>query len=144
MLTPGHRNEFINCQKANAGIAVLHIIDVKTRWNSTLALLECDYRLSQFTYEWPKNPKYSDYWPLFTTQDEWTIIKYVMEVSLPFWYWTLWMSKRHTFTLHHVITVYNDMFDHLDGVMGALAQKKTPWKEDLSFAVTFVRQKLAK
>jgi hypothetical protein len=45
------------------------------------------------------------------------------------------MSNRHTVTLHHVITVYNDMFDHIDGVMRALAQKKTPWKEDLFFAV---------
>ena len=42
------------------------------------------------------------------------------------------MSKRHTVTLHHVITVYNDMFDHMDGVMRALAKKKTQWKDDLS------------
>jgi len=45
------------------------------------------------------------------------------------------MSKRHTVTLHHVITVYNDMFDHMDDVMRALAKKKTQWKEDLFFAV---------
>jgi hypothetical protein len=54
------------------------------------------------------------------------------------------MSKRHTFTLHHVITVYNDMFDHMDGVMRALAKKKTPWKEDLFFAVKLSQQKLSK
>jgi len=54
------------------------------------------------------------------------------------------MSKRHTVTLHHVITVYNDMFDHMDGVMAALANKKTPWKEDLFFAVKIARQKLSK
>jgi len=92
-------------------------MDVKTRWNSTLELLERTYRLREFTREWLKNPKYSDYQPLFTTQDEWTIVKYVMEVIRPFPYWTLWMSKRHTVTFHHVITVYNDMFDHMDGVM---------------------------
>jgi len=45
------------------------------------------------------------------------------------------MSKRHTVTLHHVITVYNDMFHHMDGVVRALAKKKAPWKEDLFFAV---------
>jgi hypothetical protein len=27
------------------------------------------------------------------------------------------------------------MFDHMDGVMQALAKKKTPWKEELFFAV---------
>jgi len=54
------------------------------------------------------------------------------------------MSKRHTVTLHHVITVYNDMFDHMDGVMQALAKKKTQWKEDLFFAVKLARQTLSK
>jgi len=44
------------------------------------------------------------------------------------------MSKRHTVTLHHVISVYNDMFDHMDDVMRAAAKKKTQWKEELFFA----------
>ena len=54
------------------------------------------------------------------------------------------MSKRHTVTLHNVITVYNDMFDHMDGVMRALAKKMTQWMEDLFFAVKCARQKLSK
>jgi len=54
------------------------------------------------------------------------------------------MSKRHTVTLHHVITVFNDMFDHMDGVMSALAKQKTQWKEDLFFAVKLAWQKLSK
>jgi len=52
--------------------------------------------------------------------------------------------ERHTVTLHHVITVYNDMFDHMDGVMRALAKKRTPWKQDLFFAVKLAGQKLSK
>ena len=40
------------------------------------------------------------------------------------------MSKIHTVTLHDVITVYNDMFNHMDSIMQALAKKKTQWKED--------------
>jgi len=143
-LTPGRRNKFIDCQNAKVCIAVLPIMDVKTRLNSSLELLERAYRLREFTCEWLQNPKYSEYRPLFTTQDEWMIVKYVMEVLRPFQYWTLWMSKRHTVTLDHVITVYNDMFDHMDGVMRALAKKQTPWKEDLFFAVKLARQKLSK
>jgi hypothetical protein len=138
-LTPGRRNEFIDYQTAKIWIAVLSIMDVKTHWNSTLELLERAYRLREFTWVWIKNPKYTNYQPLFTTQDEWTIVKYVMEGLRPFRYWTLWMLKRHTVTLHHVITVYNDMFDHMDGVMRALAKKKTQWKEDLYFAVKVAR-----
>jgi len=143
-LTPGRRNEFIDCQKAKVRIAVLPIMDVKTRWNSTLELLERAYRLREFTREWHHNPKYAQYRPLFTTRDEWTIVKYVEEVLRPFRYWTFGMSKRHTVPLNHVITVYNDMFDHMDGVMRALAKKKTQWMEDLFFAVKFARQKLSK
>jgi len=82
--TPGRRNEFIHSQKGKVRIAVLPIIDVKTRWNSTLELLDRAYRLWEITREWLQSPKYSEYRPLFTTQDEWTIVKYVMEVLRPF------------------------------------------------------------
>jgi len=54
------------------------------------------------------------------------------------------MSKQHIVTLHHVITVYNDMFNHMDGIMRALAKKKTQWKEELYFTGMFERQKLSK
>jgi len=36
------------------------------------------------------------------------------------------------------------MLDYMDGVLRALAKKKTQWKEDWYFAVTFARQKLSK
>jgi len=54
------------------------------------------------------------------------------------------MSKRHTGTLHHGITVYNDMFDHMDVLIRALSKNKTRSKEDLLFAVMLARQKLSK
>ena len=127
-LTPDRQNEGIDCEKAKVCIAVLPIMDVKTLWNSTLELLKRAYRLREFTPEWLQNPKYSEYRPLFTTQDEWTFVKYVMEVLTPFRAWTVWMSKRNTVTLHHVITVYNNMFHHMDGVMRALAMKNSQWR----------------
>jgi len=92
-------------------------MDVKTCWNSTLELLKRTNGLWEFTPNCLQNQKYAEYRTLYTTQDEWTIVKYVMEVLRRFQYWTQWMSKRHTVTLHHIITVYNDMFDHMDGVM---------------------------
>jgi len=143
-LTPVRGNQFIDCQKAKISIAVLPIMDLKTHWNSTLQILERAYRVWEFTVEWHQNPKYTEYRPLFAIQDEWTIVRDVMEVSRPFRYRTLWRSKRHSVTLHHVITVYNDMFDHMDGVMRAVSEKKTPWKKDLFFVVKLARQKLSK
>ena len=117
MLTSGRRNEFIDCQIAKVRIAVLTIMDEKSCWNSTRELLERAYHLWEFTRDWLENPTYTDYQPLFTTQDEWTILKYIMEEMRSLRYWTLWISKRHKVTLHHIVTVYNDMFGHVDGVM---------------------------
>jgi hypothetical protein len=85
-LTPGRRNGFIDCQKAKVRIAVLPIMDVKIQWNSTLELLERAYRLWEFTRESLQNLKYAEYRPLFTTMNEWTIVKYVMEVLRTFRY----------------------------------------------------------
>jgi len=98
-LTPGRRNEFIDSQKLKVRVAVLPIMDMKTCWDSTLELLERFFRLREITCEWLNNPQYRDHRPLFTTQDEWTIVKYVMEVLRPFRYWTVWMLKRHTVLL---------------------------------------------
>ena len=36
------------------------------------------------------------------------------------------------------------MFDHMDRIMWALAEKKTPWKKDLYLAVKFAWQMLSK
>ena len=83
-LTPGYRNNFIDCQTGKVCIAVLPIMDVKRRWNSTLELLERAYQLQEFAREWLQNPKYSDQQPLYTTQDEWTIVNYILEVLRPF------------------------------------------------------------
>jgi len=36
------------------------------------------------------------------------------------------------------------MFNHMDGIMRALAKKKTQWMEDFFFTVKLARQKLSK
>jgi hypothetical protein len=53
------------------------------------------------------------------------------------------MLKWHTITLHHVITVYNNMFHHMDGVMRALAKKKRQKMADVYFDVKVACQKLS-
>jgi hypothetical protein len=134
-LTRGRRYGIIACHNAKVRISVRLIMNVKTPWNSTLELLERSYLLWKCTRQWLQNPNYTTYRPLFTTQEKRTIVKYDMEVLGRFRYWTRWMCKRHSVTFHHLITVYHDVFDHMDGVMQALAETKTKWKEDLFFAV---------
>jgi len=135
MLTPGHRNEFIDCHRAKVHIVVQSIMAGQTRRNLTLESVERVYQLQEFIRDWLQNPTYGDYRPRLTTQDEWTIVKYVREVWRPFRHSTLSMSKLETVTLLHIITLYNDMCHHMDGVMRDSARKITQWKDDLSIAV---------
>jgi len=86
MQTPGHQNEFIDCPTANVWITVLPIVNVKTLWNSTFKLLEGAFESWECTREWLKNSQYGEYWALCTTQVEWTIVEYLIDVSRPFWY----------------------------------------------------------
>jgi hypothetical protein len=46
------------------------------------------------------------------------------------------MCKQHIVRLHHVFTAFNDMFEHMDGIIQALAKEKTLWLEDMFFVVT--------
>jgi len=119
-------------------------MDVKTGWNSTLELLGWFYRLQEFTQKWLKHPNYSASRPFFKTRDKWSIVKYIVEVFRPFRYWTLLMSTRHTDSLQDIINVLIDMIDQMDGVMGALTEKKTQWTENVTFAVKFAKQILSK
>jgi len=140
--SPKRRDDYLEIQRGKENIAVTLILDVKTRWNSTLAMLERAYRLKSYTYSWLV--QYPQYHSLCTTEDEWKAVEYVLQVLLPFRYWTLWMSKRKTITLHRVIGIYNAIFDHLDGVLKALAKKRLQWKRDIHRAVRSARAKLRK
>jgi len=144
MLTPGQRNEFIHWHQAKVDIAVQPFMEMKTYRNSTGELFNCTNRLREMTDEWLNIPKYRDYGALFTTEDKWMIVNYVMVVLRQFWYWSLWMLKRHTVTLHRIIIVNNHMFDHMDSVMRGLAKTMTKWNEHLIFAVNFAWLKLFK
>ena len=61
-----------------------------------------------------------------------------------FRYWTLWMLKRHLVPLHYLVALCNDMFDCIDGIIRALANKKTQCKEDVYFSKESAQQKLSK
>jgi len=83
-LTPGHRNESIDCHTAKVLIMVLPIMAVKTQWNSTMEWLEQAQQSRKDPREWLNNAKYSDYRLLFTTEDKLMIVKYIMKVLSPF------------------------------------------------------------
>src|SRR5688572_9807121 len=115
-------------------------MDVKMRWNSTLMTLERAYRLHTYTAEWLG--KYPEYAMLQTTNNEWRAIEYLMEILEPFRYYTLWMSKQRNVTIHLVIRIYNDLFDHFDKILKVLKNKRTSWKIECYKAVEAARNKL--
>ena len=90
-----------------------------------------------------RNPKFSDHPLLLASNNQSTIVKSIMDVVRPLRYWTLWMSKRYTVILHHVNTVYNDMFDHTNVIMWTSAKKTTQLMQDLVVAVKLAQQKLS-
>jgi len=51
---------------------------------------------------------------------------------------------RHKVTLNHLIIVYTDMFDHMDGSFRAFAKNNIRWTEDLVSAMKFGWQKRLK
>ena len=48
-----------------------------------------------------------------------------------------WFSKWHTVTLHYVINGYNDLIDHMAGIIQDFAKKKTHSKDSLYRTVKF-------
>jgi len=119
-------------------------MELKALANSIQELLEWAYRLREFTPEVLPNPKYRYYWPHFVSQNHGTLVMFIIEISRPFWCLSLWILKRLTVTMHHVIAVYNNIFNSIDGIMGSLPMKKTQWEEDLFFAVMLPSKKLFK
>jgi len=80
----------LNSQSRNCGI--INYVG-ETQWNLTLGLFEWANWIQDFTREWCRNRKCSDQLPPFPTQDECTIIKYLVEVLGLSQYGTLWVSK---------------------------------------------------
>jgi len=62
----------------------------------------------------------------------------------PFRYWTLWISKRHIVTLHHIIKVNNNRFKYMDGDMPVMANMKTQWKQGWFITEMLAEHKMSK
>lgn len=143
--SPQRRAKFLALQKGRELYAVCPILDVQTRWNSTLVMLQRAYRLKSYTAQWLQNlePKDHHLRVLHTTPQEWVALEYLMTILEPMQYWTLAMSKRRDITLHLVITLYNDMFNHFDRVISTLSHKRAEWKQDLKNATAAASSKLS-
>jgi len=48
-----------------------------------------------------------------------------MQVLRPVRYWTQWMWKSTIVTPYHLIPLYNEMLDWMDGIVQGVATKKS-------------------
>ena len=89
--------------------------DVKTRWNSTLIMLIRFVRLEVPITRWMEDKEDAvDISDLVLEPEEWTQIKYIIQLTKRFALHGYTMSNSEFPTMQHVFVAYNALFDHLD------------------------------
>jgi len=104
--------------------------DVRTRWNSTIMMLQHAIRLRFAIRDWIK--KNSRYTHLYSTNEEWNQVEYIITVLASFYYYTAWVSTTVAVTLLFAFIIYNDLFNHLDITKERLEKKNQNWKKELA------------
>jgi hypothetical protein len=140
--SPQRRENYLDLQRGREEHPVALIYDVKTRWNSTLNMLERALRTKAYTREWIR--EYPLYEALWSTPAEWKMVEYILQVLEPIRFCTLWMSKTRGPTIHRVFEVYDAIFDHLDDQISILSKKRMRWKVEIKEALEKARRKASK
>jgi hypothetical protein len=77
-------------------------------------------------------------------QEEWCQVEYLLLLTKPFFDFTNVLSKTRDVTVHHVFSIYNRLFNHLDDAESKLKQKTVPWKKRMLQALGAAKNKLSK
>ncbi|KAI9778380.1 MAG: hypothetical protein M1816_004119 [Peltula sp. TS41687] len=118
--------------------------DVKTRWNSTLIMLIRFVRLEGPVTRWMEDEEdAADIIDLALEPEEWTQIKYIIQLTKPFALHGYTMGNSEFPTVQHVFVAYNALFDHLDAETTRLNKKTKAWKRELLPAIQAAKDKLA-
>lgn len=77
-------------------------------------------------------------------QEEWRQVEYLLLVTKPFFDFTSVLPKTRDVTVHHVFSIYNRLFNHLDDAEKKLKLKAVPWKKRMLQALRSAKRKLSK
>ena len=77
-------------------------------------------------------------------QEEWRQVDYLLLITKPLFDLTNALSKTRDVTIHHVFSIYNKLFSHLDAAEKKLKRKAVPWKKRMLQALQAAREKLSK
>lgn len=118
------------------------IRDVRTRWNSTMKMLQRAVHKKEALKIWCET--FEKFTPFYPTPDEWRQIEYVITVLQPFEQYTRLLSSTSGVTIQNAWGIYNNLFAHIEKVMTMLEKKRLPWKRSIYQALPSARDKLAK
>ena len=127
--SPQRRQHIIEILHNRVKIPTTLLYNVKTRWYSTLNMLQSSVRLRELTKD--SLHTHAEFTPLWSTPEESRQIEYILEVLQPIRFLTLWMSKTRAVTIHQVFHVYQDIFDHLEMQISKLERMWMQWKVDI-------------
>jgi len=139
--SPQRCQHFIKIPNNRVKIPTTLIYDIKTRWNSTLNMLERSVRLRELTNDWLQT--YAEFTPVWSTPEEWRQTEYGFEVLQQIRFGTLLMLKTRGATIHRVLQVYQDIFDHLQMQISKLEWMRRQWKVDISEGLVKAKLKAA-
>jgi ribosomal protein S15P/S13E len=71
-------------------------------------------------------------------------VEYLLLITKPFFDFTNVLSKTRDVTVHHVFSIYNKLFNHLDDAEKKLKRKAVPWKKRMLQALQAAKKKLSK
>jgi len=120
---------------------LLPVQDVCTRWNSTFLMLDCARKLQWVFDQYCTIHQYVQF---KLDQEEWCQVDYLLLITKPFFDLTNVLSKTQDVTVHHVFSIYNKLFSHLDAAEKKLKCKAVPWKKRMLQALQAAKEKLSK
>lgn len=120
---------------------LLPVQDVRTRWNSTFLMLDRARKLQRVFDQYCTIHQYVQF---KLDQEEWRQVDYLLLITKPFFDLTNVLSKTQDVTVHHVFSIYNKLFSHLDAAEKKLKCKAVPWKKRMLQALQAAKEKLSK
>jgi hypothetical protein len=124
----------------NDKLPVGMIQDVKTRWNSTILMLERACRLRKYIKVWVED--HPNKRACYPSLDEWKQIDYVICALNPFLNYTLLVSSSKGITIDKAWQIYNTLLAHIEGLRQNLQKKRLPWKRSIYTALGKAEEKL--
>ncbi|KAI2964925.1 hypothetical protein CBS147323_6033 [Aspergillus niger] len=135
--SPQRRDAFIALQPVHDQLFPLQ--DVQTRWNSTFLMLRRARKLRNCFDQYCTD---HDYVQFKISDAEWRQIDYLLQLTKPFFQFTMALMKTRDVTIHSVFLVYRKLLEHIEKSTRVLSRKTTPWKRAMHDALLAAKQKL--